>query len=120
MHVKRNDFKIIVKALPPPDSDLLKDHVIQALKQVYDPEIPINIYDLGLIYEINIYPISNVHILMTLTSPNCPAAEVIPNQVTEKIKAIADVHEVNITLTFDPPYTPERMTEAAKLALGFL
>lgn len=105
---------------PPSQEDLLKDQVVQALKQVYDPEIPVNIYELGLIYEITVDPISNVCILMTLTSPNCPAAELIPSQVERNVRAIAGVKDVQVALTFDPPYTPDRMSEQAKLALGFL
>jgi len=98
----------------------LKDQVIQALKQVYDPEIPVDIYELGLIYEINVYPLDNVHILMTLTSPSCPAAELIPSQVESSIRAIAGVNDVKVELTFEPPYSTEMMSEQAKLALGFL
>lgn len=100
--------------------EILKAQVIEAIKQVHDPEIPVNIYELGLIYEINIYPVNNVHILMTLTSPNCPAAEVIPNQVETNISALEGVNEVQVEITFDPPYSTERMSEAAKLELGFL
>lgn len=96
-----------------------KKQVIEAIKTIYDPEIPVDIYELGLIYEITILPLNNVEILMTLTSPNCPAADIIPNQVEEKIKEIEDVNEVKVHLTFDPPYTVERMSEAAKLELGF-
>ena len=98
----------------------LKERVIEAIRQVHDPEIPVNIYELGLIYEITIYPINQVHILMTLTSPSCPAAEIIPGQVEAAIRAIEGVEEVTVELTFDPPYGTERMSEAAKLALGFL
>jgi len=102
------------------DIHLLKEQVIEAIQQVHDPEIPVNIYELGLIYEINIYPLHNVHILMTLTSPNCPAAEIIPGQVESNIRAIEGVNEVQVEITFDPPYHPDMMTEAAKLTLGFL
>jgi len=94
--------------------------VVEALKQVYDPEIPVDIYELGLIYEITIYPINNIHVLMTLTSPNCPAAELIPSQAEANVRAIQGVNEVKVEITFEPPYSPERMSEAAKLALGFL
>ncbi|OJW71378.1 MAG: FeS assembly SUF system protein [Candidatus Amoebophilus sp. 36-38] len=103
-----------------PNTDLLKERVIEAIKQVHDPEIPVNIYELGLIYEINIYPINNVHVLMTLTSPSCPAAELIPGQVESNIRAIEGVNDVQVEITFDPPYHPDMMTEAAKLTLGFL
>ena len=97
-----------------------EEQVVEALKQVYDPEIPVDIYALGLIYEITIYPVNNVHILMTLTSPSCPAAELIPGQVETSIKGISGVHEVQVTLTFEPPYSQEMMSEEAKLTLGFL
>ncbi len=102
------------------DNPALKEQVIDALKQVHDPEIPVNIYELGLIYEITIYPINNVHILMTLTSPSCPAAELIPSQAESNVRSIPEVNDVAIELTFDPPYSPDRMTEEAKLILGFL
>jgi FeS assembly SUF system protein len=98
----------------------LNEKVIQALKSVYDPEIPVDIYELGLIYEINVYPVNNVFVLMTLTSPSCPSAEVIPSEVEQKLKAIEGVNDVKVQLTFDPPYTQEMMSEAAKLELGFL
>ncbi len=100
--------------------EVLKAQVIEAIKQVHDPEIPVNIYELGLIYEVNIYPVNNVHVLMTLTSPNCPAAEFIPSQVESNISAIEGVNEVQVEITFDPPYSTDRMSEAAKLELGFL
>ncbi len=106
--------------IPGVPHDSLKEQVIEAIKEVHDPEIPVNIYELGLIYEVNIYPINNVHILMTLTSPNCPAAELIPSQVESNIKALEGVNAVQVEITFDPPYTTDRMSEAAKLELGFL
>jgi FeS assembly SUF system protein len=98
----------------------LRDKVIQAIKQVYDPEIPVDVYELGLIYEINVFPVNNVFVLMTLTSPSCPSAEVIPSEVEQKIKAIEGVNDVKIELTFDPPYSQDMMSEAAKLELGFM
>jgi FeS assembly SUF system protein len=100
--------------------DVSREQVIQALKQVYDPEIPVDIYALGLIYEITIYPLNNVQILMTLTSPSCPAAEMIPSQVEASVKAIEGVNEVQVELTFEPPYSQTMMSEEAKLILGFL
>ncbi|MEM7055500.1 MAG: DUF59 domain-containing protein [Bacteroidota bacterium] len=103
-----------------PNSDTLREQVIQAIKQVYDPEIPVDVYELGLIYEINVYPLNNVHILMTLTSPSCPAAELIPSQVESSVAAIEGINEVKVELTFEPPYSIDRMSEEAKLALGFL
>lgn len=98
----------------------LRDKVVQALKSVYDPEIPVDIYELGLIYEISVYPVNNVYVLMTLTSPSCPSAEVIPGEVEQKIKAIEGVNDVKVELTFDPPYSQDMMSEAAKLELGFM
>ena len=98
----------------------LRDKVMAAIKTIYDPEIPVDIYELGLIYEINIYPINNVYVLMTLTSPSCPSAEVIPGEVEQKLKAIEGVNDVKVELTFDPPYSQDMMSEAAKLELGFL
>ena len=98
----------------------LQEKVLAAIKTVYDPEIPVDIYELGLIYEINIYPINNVYIQMTLTSPSCPSAEVIPSEVEQKIKAIDGVNSVKVEVTFDPPYSQDMMSEAAKLELGFL
>jgi FeS assembly SUF system protein len=98
----------------------LRDKVLQALKTVYDPEIPVDIYELGLIYEINIYPVNNVYILMTLTSPSCPSAEVIPGEVEQRLREIPGINEVKVEVTFDPPYSQDMMSEAAKLELGFL
>ena len=98
----------------------LKEKVVEALKSVYDPEIPVDVYELGLIYEINVYPVDNVYILMTLTSPNCPAAEIIPAEVEGRVRGIKGVNDVNVEITFDPPYTQDMMSEAAKLELGFL
>jgi FeS assembly SUF system protein len=98
----------------------LREKVINALKTVYDPEIPVDIYELGLIYEINIFPVNNIYIQMTLTSPSCPSAEVIPGEVEQKVKGIEGVNDVKIELTFDPPYSQDMMSEAAKLELGFL
>lgn len=104
----------------PQPAENLQDKVLAAIKTVYDPEIPVDVYELGLIYEINIYPVNNVYIQMTLTSPSCPSAEVIPGEVEQKIKEIEGVNDVKIEVTFDPPYSQEMMSEAAKLELGFL
>jgi len=109
---KENQAKVNV-----PD---LRDKVVQAIKLVYDPEIPVDIYELGLIYEISVYPVNNVYVLMTLTSPNCPSAEAIPSEVKDRIQQIQGINDVEIELTFDPPYTQDMMSEAAKLELGFL
>ena len=98
----------------------LKDKVIDALKSVYDPERPVDVYELGLIYDIKIFPINNVYVQMTLTSPNCPSAAELPAEVETKIKLIYGVNDVELELTFDPPYHQDMMSEAAKLELGFL
>ena len=103
-----------------PDTLALKEEVVRAIKNVYDPEIPVDVYELGLIYEINIFPVNNVHVLMTLTSPSCPAAESIPAEVERCVKMIKDINEVQVELTFDPPYATEMMSEEAKLELGFM
>lgn len=103
-----------------PEVKDLREKVIDAIKTVYDPEIPVDIYELGLIYEITIYPVNNVHILMTLTSPSCPSAEVIPSEVKQRVEDIEGVNEVNVEITWDPPYSQDMMSEAAKLELGFL
>jgi FeS assembly SUF system protein len=100
--------------------DNLREKVITAIKLVYDPEIPVDVYELGLIYEITIYPVNNVYVLMTLTSPNCPSAEFIPSEVKEKIQQVMGINNVEVEVTFDPPYTQDMMSEVAKLELGFL
>lgn len=94
--------------------------IIERLKTVYDPEIPVDIYELGLIYDIGIESDQRVHIVMTLTSPNCPAAEEIPQEVEEKVKSIDGVGEVTVQITFDPPWDKDMMSEEAQLELGFL
>lgn len=98
----------------------LKAKVIEAIKQVYDPEIPVDVFELGLIYDIKIFPVNNVFVLMTLTSPSCPSAEAIPSEIEQKIREVEGVNDVSIELTFDPPYGTEMMSEVAKLELGFL
>ncbi|EON77413.1 PaaD-like protein (DUF59) involved in Fe-S cluster assembly [Lunatimonas lonarensis] len=98
----------------------MKQKVVNAIKLVYDPEIPVDVYELGLIYEITVYPVNNVYILMTLTSPNCPSAESIPSEVKQRVQEIEGVSNVEVELTFDPPYSQDMMSEVAKLELGFL
>jgi len=101
------------------DEDL-KETVRKAIKTIYDPEIPVDIYELGLIYEIEIYPVNNVYIKMTLTSPNCPSAGTIPEDVRTTVSGIEGIGEVHVELPFDPPYHQDMMSEVAKLELGFL
>jgi FeS assembly SUF system protein len=96
----------------------LKDKVVAALKKVFDPEMPVNIYELGLIYDITLDAAGNVAIRMTLTAPNCPVAGTLPANVEQAVRAVPGVNSVKLELTFDPPWTKDRMSEAAKLALG--
>ena len=104
-----------------PDSEEpLKADVIAAIRECYDPEIPVNIYDLGLIYDVSINGNKDVNLIMTLTSPHCPVAEILPEQVRTRVELIEGVSEVNMELTWEPPWTPELMSEAAKLELGFI
>jgi FeS assembly SUF system protein len=98
----------------------LKTEVTAAIKKVYDPEIPVDVYELGLIYEVTLMPLNKVYVLMTLTSPSCPAAEVLPEEIKQRISEVEGVDDVEIELTFDPPYSQDMMSEAAKLELGFM
>ncbi len=98
----------------------LADAILQVLKTIYDPEIPVNIYDLGLIYEIKIDDDFNAHILMTLTAPNCPVAESLPAEVKERVKGVAGIKDADVEITFDPPWTQDYLSEEAKLELGLL
>jgi FeS assembly SUF system protein len=96
----------------------LRDRVIAALKTVYDPEMPVNIYELGLIYDVDVSGDGNVFVRMTLTAPNCPVAGILPAEVEYKVRSVPGVSGVKLELTFDPPWTKDKMSEAAKLALG--
>ena len=96
----------------------LKDQIIAAFKKVYDPEMPVNIYELGLIYGIDVDAAGQVAIRMTLTAPNCPVAGSLPAEVQQKLRGIPGVGDVKVELTFDPPWTKENMSPAARMALG--
>jgi FeS assembly SUF system protein len=98
----------------------IQNEVIEVLKDCYDPEIPVNIYELGLIYEVNVDAGNNVHVLMTLTSPMCPVAESLPPEIEEKIKKLEGLGTVKVEVTFEPPWDQSMMSEAAKLELGML
>jgi FeS assembly SUF system protein len=98
----------------------LEVEIVNVLKNVYDPEIPVNIYDLGLIYDIETNEQNKVRLTMTLTAPNCPVADILPNEIREKVSAIAGVSEVDIDLVFDPPWNQSMMSEEALLELGML
>ncbi len=101
-----------------PATEKIREEVIEALRTVYDPEIPVNIYELGLIYGIEIDENAGVKISMTLTSPMCAVAETLPPEVEEKVRALPDVTNASIDLVWDPPWDPSKMTEAARLQLG--
>lgn len=98
----------------------LEHNIITVLETIFDPEIPVNIYELGLIYEINISDEANVKIRMTLTSPNCPVAESLPQDVKDKVTLVNGVSSVEIELTFEPPWDQSMLSDEAKLELGFL
>jgi FeS assembly SUF system protein len=98
----------------------LGDKILLVLKTIYDPEIPVDIYELGLIYDVFVNEDFDVKILMTLTTPNCPVAETLPREVEEKVKSLNEVKDAEVEITFDPPWTRELMSEEAKLELGFL
>lgn len=100
--------------------EALGEKVIDVLRAVYDPEIPVNIFELGLIYKVDIEDDNHVKIDMTLTSPHCPVAEIMPDEVRHKVLAIEGVSEVTVDVVWDPPWSPAMMTEEAKLELGFM
>ena len=102
------------------DTVNLGEDVVKTLKSIYAPEIPVDIYELGLIYDVMINEDNDVKILMTLTSPNCPVAESLPREVEEKVKTIENIKDVEVEITFDPPWSKDLMSEEAKLELGML
>ena len=102
------------------DANELGEKIVKTLKTIYDPEIPVDIYELGLIYDVLVNEDNEVKVIMTLTTPNCPVAESLPLDVKEKVKSIEGVENAEVELTFDPPWTRDLMSEEAKLELGFL
>ena len=102
------------------ETDVLRDKVIDVIRSIYDPEIPVNIYDLGLIYRVDILPINNVQITMTLTAPSCPAAQSLPVEVDQKVRVLQGVNDVHVVVTWDPPWDKSMMSEEAQLELGWL
>ena len=102
------------------NTEELKEKVIECLQTIFDPELPVSIYELGLIYEIEVLPINNVQILMTLTAPGCPAAQSLPIEVDQKVRQIEGVNDVYVSVTWNPPWNKSMMSEAAQLELGFL
>ena len=102
------------------NTEELKEKVIECLKTIYDPELPVNIYELGLIYQVDVLPINNVQILMTLTAPGCPAAQSLPIEVDQKVRQLEGVNDVYVSVTWSPPWNKSMMSEAAQLELGFM
>jgi FeS assembly SUF system protein len=98
----------------------LKNKVIEVLRTCYDPEIPVDIYELGLVYNINVDPSGDVIVTMTLTSPGCPVAGTLPVEVEDKVMALDGVGKARVDIVWDPPWTPDRMTDAARLTLGMM
>ncbi|PVW14116.1 SUF system Fe-S cluster assembly protein [Marixanthomonas spongiae] len=98
----------------------LGDKIVKVIKTVYDPEIPVDVYELGLIYDVFVNEDREVKILMTLTTPNCPVAESLPQEVEDKVKSIKMVKDAEVEITFDPPWSQDLMSEEAKLELGML
>ncbi len=117
--MQRNS-KAVGVPLTAPKQGGLEERVIAAIRTVYDPEIPINLYDLGLIYALTIDAQGNVFVQMTLTAPSCPVAGVLPAQVEAAIKSVDGVNAARVEVVWDPPWTDERMSDAAKLELGLL
>lgn len=102
------------------NSEVLGEKIVTVLKTIYDPEIPVDIYELGLIYDVMVSQDNEIKILMTLTTPNCPVAESLPMEVEEKVKSMNEVTDCEVEITFDPPWTQDLMSEEAKLELGML
>tara|TARA_X000001036_G_scaffold81223_1_gene73044 strand:- start:478 stop:804 length:327 start_codon:yes stop_codon:yes gene_type:complete len=102
------------------NTDLIGEKVVSVIKTIYDPEIPVDIYELGLIYDVFVNEDYNVKIIMTLTSPNCPVAETLPKEVEEKVESIKSIKSAKVEITFDPPWNKDLMSEEAKLELGLL
>jgi FeS assembly SUF system protein len=102
------------------DENALGEKIVRVIKTIFDPEIPVDIYELGLIYDVFVNEDYEVKVLMTLTTPNCPVAETLPLEVEEKIKSLDEVKDAEVEITFDPPWTQELMSEEAKLELGML
>lgn len=120
---KKSDLpKTEVKVTQPSEftDEQIEEQVVEAIKTVYDPEIPVNVYDLGLIYGIQVNPDRTVLVTMTLTTPNCPAAGFLPGQVEARVRHLPMVEDARVEITFEPPFSPEMMSDEAKLELGFL
>ena len=110
--------EVTSSTIPPQELDEFTSKLVTALKTVYDPEIPVDIYELGLIYKVDVADNMDVAVDMTLTAPNCPVAGEMPGMVKSALEKVEGIGAVNVTMTFDPPWTPERMSEEAKLELN--
>jgi FeS assembly SUF system protein len=117
---EKDEEKPVEAASPPEDETGLRGEAIAVLRSVYDPEIPVDIYELGLIYDLEVENEKDVRVLMTLTTPMCPVAGSLPGEVESRLRDIAGIGEVTVDLTWDPPWDPNRMSDAAKLELGML
>ena len=102
------------------DAEALKQKVIECLHTIFDPELPVNIYELGLIYEVSVLPLNNIQIVMTLTAPGCPAAQSLPIEVDQKVRQIEGVNDVHVAVTWTPSWNKSMMSEAAQLELGMM
>ena len=102
------------------NTEALKQKVIDCLQNIFDPELPVSIYELGLVYEVDVLPVNNVQIVMTLTAPGCPAAQSLPIEVDQKVRLIEGVNDVYVSVTWNPPWNKSMMSEAAQLELGML
>ena len=105
-------------SLNPIEKSLLEAEIVEAIRTVYDPEIPVNVYDLGLIYGIDVKDDRSTHVLMTLTSPACPVAGILPGEVETMVRSVPGIGDVQVELTWDPPFTIERMSDDVRLMLG--
>jgi len=102
------------------NQEAIEEKIIEVLQTIYDPELPVNIYELGLIYKVEVNEDGNAFVLMTLTAPSCPVAQTLPVEVDDKVRALEGVHDVIVIVTWDPPWDKSMMSEAAQLELGFL
>lgn len=117
---KTTDGKESRSAMERMQIDILESQVVTVLGTIYDPEIPVNIYELGLVYGVDVQSGGDVKVTMTLTSPNCPVAESLPVEVKERVEQIDGVNRAEVDIVWEPPWTPEKMSEAAKLHLGLV
>ncbi|MEE2754724.1 MAG: DUF59 domain-containing protein [Candidatus Latescibacterota bacterium] len=119
-HIEASAPATTRKPLGPEEKEDIKNRVIDMMKTIFDPEIPVNVYDIGLIYKVEPQDDGIVQLIMTLTTPNCPAAGILPGEVESKARSVDGVHDVDFELTFDPPWNPEMMSEGARLELGMM